>query len=162
MRKQGVIAGRFRSGSLSQLREVETKTARHRGQANADRTSTAALTASFTGTLIGPLMSLEKVVKAMKMESVPPGWHAIITALLTVFIYEPQPLVSLLLEGSLLCRNAAALLRSVPGPLLSPRFVFFKHLSFKARRFRLLPPREKRQQMAAATVCLFIISSVAI
>lgn len=57
-------------------------------------------------------MSLEKVVKAMKMESVPPGWHAIITALLAVFIYEPQPLVSLLLEGSLLCRNATALLRS--------------------------------------------------
>lgn len=66
-------------------------------------------------------MSLEKVVKAMKMESVPPGWHAIITALLAVFIYEPQPLVSLLLEGSLLCRNAAALLRSSS---LRPQFTF--------------------------------------
>lgn len=113
-------------------------------------------------------MSLEKVVKAMKMESVPPGWHAIITALLAVFIYEPQPLVSLLVEGSLLCRNAAALLRS---PSLRPRstfisafcFLFFLRLSFKARRFLLLPPREKKpQQMAAATVCVFIISSAAI
>lgn len=154
--EQGVIAGRFRYGSLSQQPEVETKTARHRGQANADRTSTAALTTSFTGTLIGPLMSLEKVVKAMKMESVPPGWHAIITALLAVFIYEPQPLVSLLLEGSLLCRNAAALLRSVPGPLLSPRFVFCSVLASKLAHFRL------RQRMAAASVCVFIISSVAI
>lgn len=50
-----------------------------RGQAEADRTSTAALTASFTGTLIGPLMSLEKVVKAMEMEPVLLHWHPIIS-----------------------------------------------------------------------------------
>lgn len=57
------------------------------GQANADRTSTAALTASFTGTVIGPLMALEKVVKAMKMESVPLGWHSLCHSLLCVYLW---------------------------------------------------------------------------
>lgn len=59
----------------------------HWGQANADRTSTAALTAIFTGTLIGPLMSLEKkVVKALEMESVSLCSHSVISTI-HAFIY---------------------------------------------------------------------------
>lgn len=48
--------------------------------------STAALTASFPGTLIGPLMAVEKVVKAMKMESVLLSWHSLYHSLLCVYL----------------------------------------------------------------------------
>lgn len=86
-------AGRFSKGSLSLVPAVwgRDRDSKHWGQANADRTSAAALMASFSGTLIGPLMSLEKVVKAMKMESVPLCWHAIISLCVYLWITTFSP-----------------------------------------------------------------------
>lgn len=46
--------------------EVEKQGASTEGKQTLTGGSTAALTASFTGTLIGPLMAVEKVVKAME------------------------------------------------------------------------------------------------
>lgn len=105
----GRQAGRFSKGSLSLVLAVRLRQRQqHWGQANTDRTSTAALTASFTGTLIGPLMFLEKVVKALEMESVPLCWHAIIS-LCTLCLFMNHTLLSLpplarvLLKGALFC-----------------------------------------------------------
>lgn len=66
--------------------EVETQEASTEGKQMLTGPSTAALTASFTGTLIGPLMAVEKVVKAMKMESVLLAWHSLYHSLLRVYL----------------------------------------------------------------------------
>lgn len=66
--------------------EVERQEANTEGKQMLTRPSTAALTASFTGTLIGPLMAVEKVVKAMKMESVLLSWHSLYHSLLRVYL----------------------------------------------------------------------------
>lgn len=66
--------------------EVERQEASTEGKQTLTGPSTAALTASFSGTLIGPLMAVEKVVKAMKMESVLLSWHSLYHSLLCVYL----------------------------------------------------------------------------
>lgn len=67
--------------------------------------STAALTASVPGTLIGPLMAVEKVVKAMKMESVLLSWHSLYHSLLCVYLWIAtfSLCLAVLLESSPVC-----------------------------------------------------------
>lgn len=98
----GIEAGRFSKGSLSLVSAARLKQRQqHRGQANSDRTSTAAVTASFTGTLIGPLMLLEKEVKAMEMVSVPFSWRVIISLRILCLFMNHSLILSVLLEGAL-------------------------------------------------------------
>lgn len=141
----GRQAGRFSKGSLSLVLAVRLRQRQqHWGQANTDRTSTAALTASFTGTLIGPLMFLEKVVKALEMESVPLCWHAIIL-LCTLCLFMNHTLLSLpplarvLLKGALFCCKFSFFLHLFPSftlslhpsvpPSLSPSLSFIQHVA---------------------------------
>lgn len=76
------------SASLSPVpvTEVVRREASTEGRLMLTGPSTAALTASYAGTLIGPLMAVEKVVKAMKMESVLLSWHSLYHSLLCVYL----------------------------------------------------------------------------
>lgn len=136
---------------------------KHRGQTIADRTSTAALTAGFSGTLIGPLMSLEEVVKARKMESVPLRWPSIIW-LCALFVNHNLFLFPILL----LCFCAYSLSFTL-SPFSQSLYPFFGmlfccpfasltlHQSFRFSPSPTLIAMLKWQQLVIVAVCVFII-----
>lgn len=165
-------AGRFSKGSLSLVPAVwgRDRDSKHWGQANADRTSAAALMASFTGTLIGPLMSLEKVVKAMKMESVPLCWHAIISLCVYLWITTFSPFLCAPRECPILPLHYSSYSLSFTVSSLAVSLSFIQHVVLllvcivALLQSSLFSPSQtliavlKLQQMAIMTVCIFIIS----
>lgn len=88
--------------SASRLERQEAST---EGELMLTGPSTAVLTPSFPGTLIGPLMAVEKVVKAMKMESVLLSWHSLYHSLLCVYLWilTFSLCLAVLLESSPVC-----------------------------------------------------------
>lgn len=143
---------------------------KHWGQSDADRTSAAALTASFTGTLIGPLMSLGKGGEGDENGICPSLLACYYITLRSVFIYESQPFLSssVVLETALFCSYSIALILSVSSLAVSLLFIQDVVLLLVCitalLQSALFSPSPtliatlKWQQTAVMTVCIFIIS----